>query len=45
MAGNDHTQHDHDAAVRTDTGTGGARASRGAARDAVDAQRARFGGV
>jgi hypothetical protein len=42
MAGTDHTQHDHDATVRTETG---ARASRGAARDAVAAQRARFGGI
>ena len=41
MAGN-HAQHDDDATVRTDTG---ARATRGAARDAVDAQRARFGGI
>ena len=40
MAGNDHTHHDE--TVRTDTG---ARASRGAARDAVDVQRARFGGI
>ena len=38
MAG---TDHDHDATVRTD----GASATRGAARDAVTAQRARFGGV
>ena len=42
MADTDHTHHDHDATVRTDTG---ARASRGAARDAVDVQRARFGGI
>jgi hypothetical protein len=41
MAGNDHTQHDHDATVRTD----GASATRGAARDAVTAQRDRFGGI
>ena len=41
MAGS-HAQHDDDATVRTDTG---ARATRGAARDAVDAQRARFGGI
>src|SRR3954454_3204880 len=40
MAGS-HAQPD-DATVRTD---GGARATRGAARDAVDAQRARFGGI
>ena len=38
----DHTRHDHDATVRTE---GGARATRGAARDAVDVQRARFGGI
>ena len=38
----DHTHHDHDATVGTETG---ARATRGAARDAVDAQRARFGGI
>jgi hypothetical protein len=41
MAGNDHTQHDHDATTRTD----GASATRGAARDAVTAQRDRFGGI
>ena len=40
MAGS-HAHHD-DETVRTDTG---ARATRGAARDAVDAQRARFGGI
>jgi hypothetical protein len=40
MAETDHT-HDRDATVRTD----GATASRGTARDAVDAQRARFGGI
>jgi hypothetical protein len=40
MAGN-HTHHDHDATVRTD----GAHATRGAGRDAVDAQHARFGGI
>ena len=40
MADTDHT-HDRDATVRTD----GATVSRGAARDAVVAQRARFGGV
>jgi len=39
VAGNDSTQHDHD--VRTE----GASATRGAARDAVTAQRARFGGI
>ena len=44
MAGN-HAQHDDDATVRTDTGASGARATRGAARDAVEAQRARFGGI
>jgi hypothetical protein len=37
--------HDHDATVRTESGTGGARATRGTARDAVDAQHARFGGI
>jgi hypothetical protein len=45
MAGTDHTEYDRtdrDATVRTD---GGARATRGAARDAVDVQRARFGGI
>jgi hypothetical protein len=41
MAGNDHTQHDHDATVRTD----GASATHGTARDAVTAQRDRFGGI
>jgi MFS family permease len=44
MAGN-HAHHDDDATVRTETGAGGARATRGAARDAVDVQRARFGGI
>lgn len=43
MAGTDHTQHDHDATVVQTAG--GARATRGAARDAVDVQRARFGGI
>jgi hypothetical protein len=42
MATNDRTQHDHDATVTTE---GGARATRGAARDAVAVQRARFGGI
>jgi hypothetical protein len=45
MAGNDHTEHDRtdrDATLRTDSG---ASATRGAARDAVDVQRARFGGI
>jgi hypothetical protein len=45
LAGNDNTQHDHN---RQDTATmrpEGASVSRGAARDAVTAQRARFGGV
>jgi hypothetical protein len=42
MATNDRTQHDYDATVTTD---GGARATRGAARDAVAVQRARFGGI
>jgi MFS family permease len=41
MAGS-HAQHDDDATVRTQTG---ARATRGTARDAVDAQHARFGGI
>jgi hypothetical protein len=41
MAGTDHTRHDDDATVRTD----GASATRGAARDAVIAQRDRFGGI
>ena len=43
MAGTDHTQHDHDATVVQTAG--GAHATRGAARDAVDVQRARFGGI
>ena len=42
MTTNDRTHHDHDATVSTD---GGARATRGAARDAVAEQRARFGGI
>src|SRR3954467_10115465 len=42
MTTNDRAQHDTDATVTTDTG---ARATRGAARDAVAVQRARFGGV
>ena len=45
MAVDDNTQHDHN---RQDTATmrpEGASVSRGAARDAVTAQRARFGGV
>ena len=41
MAGNDHTRGDDTVAMRTD----GASATRGAARDAVTAQRARFGGI
>ena len=41
MAGNDHTHHDDTVAMPTD----GASATRGAARDAVTAQRARFGGI
>jgi phosphotransferase system glucose/maltose/N-acetylglucosamine-specific IIC component len=48
MAGTDHTQHDHTDAptVRTDTvRTDGATATRGSARDAVVAQRDRFGGI
>ncbi len=45
MAGN-HAASDRDATVRTDAaGAGGARATRGAALDAVDAQHARFGGI
>jgi len=40
MSDTDHT-HDRDATVRTD----GATVSRGPARDAVEAQRARFGGI
>jgi hypothetical protein len=43
MARHDHP--DHDATVRTESGASGARATRGTARDAVDAQRARFGGI
>jgi hypothetical protein len=42
MAIHDRAQHDHDATATT---TGGAHATRGAARDAVAAQRARFGGI
>jgi hypothetical protein len=45
MAGNDHTQHDRDATVRTDRATDGASVTRGAPLDAVAAQRARFGGI
>jgi hypothetical protein len=41
MVGNDHTHRDDTVAIRTD----GASATRGAARDAVTAQRARFGGI
>ncbi|RBY97919.1 hypothetical protein DQ237_03220 [Blastococcus sp. TF02-8] len=41
MAGNEHTRHDHDATVTTE----GASVTRGAARDAVSAQHARFGGI
>jgi hypothetical protein len=41
MAGTDHTHSDSDGAVRTD----GASATRGSARDAVVAQRDRFGGI
>ncbi len=46
MAGNH--SHPDDATVRTEAvggGASGARATRGTARDAVDAQRARFGGI
>ena len=56
MAGTDHTAHDHSGrdstevmrtdAARTDTGrTDGATVTRGAGRDAVAAQHARFGGI
>jgi hypothetical protein len=46
MAGNDHTQHDHVHRDQTVTmPPEGASATRGAARDAVDAQRDRFGGI
>ncbi|WP_233491641.1 hypothetical protein [Blastococcus sp. TBT05-19] len=47
MAGNDHTRHDHDATVGAHSAgaTEGASVSRGAARDAVSAQHARFGGI
>jgi MFS family permease len=38
----DHTHHDHDATART---TEGATVTRGAGRDAVAAQHARFGGI
>jgi hypothetical protein len=41
MASNDRTRHDHDATVTTE----GSSATRGAARDAVAAQRDRFGGI
>jgi len=41
MASTDRTRHDHDATVSTE----GASATRGRARDAVDAQRERFGGI
>ncbi|WP_245160264.1 hypothetical protein [Blastococcus sp. CT_GayMR20] len=41
MVGNDHTHRDDTVAMRTD----GASATRGTARDAVTAQRARFGGI
>ncbi|MEX5718265.1 hypothetical protein [Geodermatophilus maliterrae] len=41
MASNDRTHHDHDATVTTE----GAHSTRGAARDAVAAQHARFGGI
>src|SRR5215212_125812 len=42
MATDDRSHHDQDTTVTTD---GGAHATRGAARDAVAAQRARFGGI
>jgi hypothetical protein len=41
MAGTDHTHSDSDGTVRTD----GSSATRGSARDAVVAQRDRFGGI
>jgi hypothetical protein len=41
MVGNDHTHRDDTVEMRTD----GASATRGAARDAVTAQRASFGGI
>ena len=41
MASNDRTRYDHDATVTTE----GSSATRGAARDAVAAQRDRFGGI
>ncbi|GAB3197856.1 hypothetical protein GCM10027261_23980 [Geodermatophilus arenarius] len=41
MASTDRTHHDHDATATTE----GAHATRGAARDAIDAQRDRFGGI
>ncbi|MGY1776324.1 hypothetical protein ACI8AV_10730 [Geodermatophilus sp. SYSU D00804] len=41
MASTDRTHHDHDATATTE----GAHATRGAARDAIDAQRHRFGGI
>ncbi len=41
MVGNDHTHRDDTVEMRTD----GASATRGAARDAVTAQQARFGGI
>ncbi len=41
MATNDRTHHDHDATVASP----GASATRGAARDAVAVQKARFGGI
>ena len=45
MAGTDHTQHDHTHTDATTTRIDGATATRGTARDAVVAQRARFGGI
>ncbi|MGY1792885.1 hypothetical protein ACI796_02725 [Geodermatophilus sp. SYSU D00525] len=41
MASTDRTHHDHDATATTE----GSHATRGAARDAIDAQRDRFGGI
>ncbi|WP_245159138.1 hypothetical protein [Blastococcus sp. TF02A-35] len=45
MAGNDHTRHDHDATLGATGTREGASVTRGAARDAVSAQHARFGGI
>jgi hypothetical protein len=45
MASNDHTAHDRTHAEPATVRTDGASATRGAARDAVAAQRDRFGGI